>query len=208
MDRPGRLIHSSFHGRQQTTSKTSRRTRGERGWRSSVRSAFAERIRKDQPSTRVGFKCTETGASQEASSIECRSGEVDVGGAEDEDEDEESTLLTSTGGILSSKKTQKLAKGVISIERLRDVNHSAPTEGAVKAIQFHPSPRIPVLFTAGSDRRLRLFNVCISITTTMRTQAKTKDRSTDIPTLTSKQYTSQPSHLRMQLSIRTARPSS
>ncbi len=83
------------------------------------------------------------------------SGEGDA----DDDEEAESALLTSTGGIISSKKSQTLAKGLISIERLRDANHSAPTEGAVKAIQFHPSPRIPVLLTVGSDRRLRLFNV-------------------------------------------------
>lgn len=82
--------------------------------------------------------------------------EEDGGLREDQDTD---TLLTSTGGILSSTRTEKLAKGIIGIERLRDVNQSAKAEGTIKAVEFHPSPRIPVLLTASADRRLRLFNV-------------------------------------------------
>lgn len=70
-----------------------------------------------------------------------------------------SELLADTGGILGPR-LKKLAPGTLSIERLRDANLAAPSEGAVNAVQFHPSSQIPVLLTASKDRRLRLFNVC------------------------------------------------
>ncbi|KAG6334326.1 hypothetical protein ID866_4761 [Astraeus odoratus] len=68
-------------------------------------------------------------------------------------------LLTSTGGISAGKKSRVLTQGVISVERLRDANLSAPAEGEVKSVQFHPSPLVPVLLAASADRRLRLFHV-------------------------------------------------
>lgn len=77
-------------------------------------------------------------------------------GSDDED------LFTSTGGILADEgdtKTKILSSGTIAIERLRDANLSAKAEGDVKAVQFHPSEQVPLLFTASADRRLRLFNV-------------------------------------------------
>ncbi|KAI0078522.1 WD40 repeat-like protein [Panus rudis PR-1116 ss-1] len=77
----------------------------------------------------------------------------------DEDDVDVSALLTSTGGILSRSRRKTLPKGTLSIERLRDANISARSEGAVKVVQFHPSPQLPVMLTAGEDRRLRLFNV-------------------------------------------------
>lgn len=84
---------------------------------------------------------------------------------EDEDEDEvEDTipdLLASTGGISSGKKPKVLTPGIISVDRLRDANQAAPAEGEIKSLQFHPSPQIPVLLTASTDRRLRLFRVCL-----------------------------------------------
>ncbi|EKM60676.1 uncharacterized protein PHACADRAFT_246739 [Phanerochaete carnosa HHB-10118-sp] len=67
-------------------------------------------------------------------------------------------LLGDTGGILGPRP-KKLAPGTLSIERLRDANLAAPSEGAIKAVQFHPSAQIPVLLTASEDRRLRFFNV-------------------------------------------------
>ncbi|THH10581.1 hypothetical protein EW145_g1239 [Phellinidium pouzarii] len=76
----------------------------------------------------------------------------DEGGGLDE-------LLTSTVGVLTSEKGSRLEKGVIGIERLRDANQSAKAEGEIKALSFHPSPRVPVLMTASVDRRVRLFNV-------------------------------------------------
>lgn len=88
----------------------------------------------------------------------------------DEDEDTGSdtlvdvnVLLARTDGILADNKARGrgslLEKGVLGIERLRDANISAQAEGEIKALGFHPFPRVPVLMTASSDRRVRLFNV-------------------------------------------------
>ena len=71
-----------------------------------------------------------------------------------------SDLVSSTDGILrTSTKSTLLSQGILAIERLRDANQSAKSEGQVKAVQFHPSLQVPVLLTASSDRRLRLFHV-------------------------------------------------
>ncbi|TDL22343.1 WD40 repeat-like protein [Rickenella mellea] len=70
------------------------------------------------------------------------------------------TLLASSGGIVAERKGGKLlAKGTLAIERLRDANQSARAEGDIKALAFHPSPKVPVLMVASGDRRLKLFNV-------------------------------------------------
>lgn len=80
---------------------------------------------------------------------------------EAEKDEDLSELLADAGGVLG-KKPKRLAPGTLSIERLRDANLAAPSEGAVKALQFHPSAQIPVLLTASEDRRLRFFNVSLS----------------------------------------------
>lgn len=85
--------------------------------------------------------------------------ELDGPGVTPEDEGRVERLLQSTAGILSQRKSKVLEKGNIDIVRLRDANQSARTEGDVEALQFHPSPAVSVLLTAGADRRLRLFNV-------------------------------------------------
>jgi U3 small nucleolar RNA-associated protein 18 len=78
----------------------------------------------------------------------------------DEDDGLIHDILSSTAGILSTtKKGTLLPKELLAIERLRDANQSAKSEGEIKVVRFHPSPQIPVLLTAGVDRRLRLFNV-------------------------------------------------
>jgi len=69
-------------------------------------------------------------------------------------------LLSETQGLLQAKRrTKQLSQGTVAIERLRDANISAKCEGAVKVVQFHPSPQVPVLLTASLDRRLRLYNI-------------------------------------------------
>ncbi|CAL1696799.1 unnamed protein product [Somion occarium] len=83
-----------------------------------------------------------------------------VSSVTDESEEEDfNALLTSTGGILGRPKAKALPKGTLSIERLRDANISTRSEGAIKSVQFHPSPRLSVMLTAGEDRRLKLFNI-------------------------------------------------
>lgn len=76
-------------------------------------------------------------------------------------------LFSSTGGILGSRPTT-LRQGTLAIERLRDANLSAPSEDAVKAVQFHPSTQVPLMLTASEDRRLRFFNVGRPILTSFR----------------------------------------
>lgn len=66
--------------------------------------------------------------------------------------------LAATSGILG-RRPQALQQGTLAIERLRDANISAPAEGGIKAIQFHPATETPLLLTASDDRRLRFFNV-------------------------------------------------
>jgi U3 small nucleolar RNA-associated protein 18 len=81
------------------------------------------------------------------------------GSGEDNDEDDVEGLLKSTSGLAGKRKLRVLEKGTLSIERLRDANISAPAEGAVRCVAFHPSPDVPVLAVASADRRVRLFNV-------------------------------------------------
>ena len=82
------------------------------------------------------------------------------------EEEEFVHLLSSTNGLLVDSNSTKrprllpLPHGTLSIERLRDANQGAPSEGEIKAVRFHPSSNVPVLMTAGVDRRVRLFNVC------------------------------------------------
>lgn len=77
--------------------------------------------------------------------------------------DEDLDLLTSTGAILEGKirGSKTLPPKTINIERLKDANLSARAQGELKAVRFHPSPKVPMLLTASADRRLRLFNVRI-----------------------------------------------
>ncbi|KAL6301040.1 WD40-repeat-containing domain protein [Sparassis latifolia] len=76
------------------------------------------------------------------------------------DEEELSELLSATNGVVSrSHKGKVLSPGTLTIQRLRDANITAKSDGELKAVKFHPSRRVPVLLTASSDRRLRLFNV-------------------------------------------------
>ena len=88
---------------------------------------------------------------------------MDLGGSgvTPKEEDRVEKLLQSTSGILSQRKSKVLERGNIDIVRLRDANQTARTEGDVEAVQFHPSPTVSVLLTAGADRRLRLFNVIL-----------------------------------------------
>ncbi|KAF7982399.1 hypothetical protein HWV62_28497 [Athelia sp. TMB] len=74
-------------------------------------------------------------------------------------DDEGEDIFASTAGILGGAPRGRLAKETLAIERLRDANHAAPAEGAVKTVRFHPSPNVPLLMAASADRRVRLFTV-------------------------------------------------
>lgn len=73
-------------------------------------------------------------------------------------------LLSSTGGILdTTTQSITLPQSTLAIDRLRDANQEAQAEGEIRAVQFHPSPQVPVLMTASADRRVRLFNVSCNL---------------------------------------------
>jgi U3 small nucleolar RNA-associated protein 18 len=104
-----------------------------------------------------------------------------------EDKGDLEEILADTGGVLGKRK-KALAAGTLSIERLRDANLAAPSEGAIKAIQFHPSTQIPVLLTASEDRRLRFFNVSVHCPFNCA-RSSCRHRLTDTLTHTSKPCT-------------------
>ena len=124
---------------------------------------------------------------------------------DDQEQDTISDLLSSTGGILRTvKRSSNLAQGTLRIERLRDANQSAKSEGHVKSVQFHPSPQVPVLLTASSDRRLSLFNVpsfSFTVVTYSHNSQPLALRLTATPTRTSKPSTFPHYHLRTPFSI-------
>ncbi|KAF8584954.1 WD40 repeat-like protein [Ramaria rubella] len=80
-------------------------------------------------------------------------------GMESATEEGITSLLSSSGGLLSSRQQRYLPQGHLFIERLRDANQTAKAEGEIRSVMFHPSPSVPVLLTASADRRLRLFNI-------------------------------------------------
>lgn len=69
-------------------------------------------------------------------------------------------LLHATGSIIDTDQRPSLLPPTkLDILGLRDANQSGRSESEVSSVRFHPSPTVPVLLTAGTDRRLRLFNI-------------------------------------------------
>ncbi|KAL8290055.1 hypothetical protein RQP46_002994 [Phenoliferia psychrophenolica] len=89
----------------------------------------------------------------------------EAGSAEEEDESDESddaeeevdNLFRSTGGKKKAGRRGLLKAGDIDIDRVRDANQAEVSSGNVVSVGFHP--RAQVLFSATSDRRLRLFQI-------------------------------------------------
>jgi len=52
---------------------------------------------------------------------------------------------------------KKLLATNIDMKRMKDANHSAPSKSVVQSTAFHPT--LPLLFTAGFDKTLRIFQV-------------------------------------------------
>ncbi|TNY22932.1 WD40-repeat-containing domain protein [Rhodotorula diobovata] len=85
-------------------------------------------------------------------------GEEGAGSADERDEADELFSRAVVGGKGGKKvKGGKLEPGEIDIDRVRDANQHEQGSGPVVEIGFHP--RAQVLFSATSDRRLRLFQV-------------------------------------------------
>lgn len=116
-------------------------------WAKAARDKLHKRPKRRRPST-----------SSTSSSLQ------DEEAGEDSDVDADvDNLLHSTCGIIaaSERRSSKLPATTLAVERLRDANQAARSDGGIKCLRFHPSPSVPVLLTAGADRRLRLFNVCV-----------------------------------------------
>ncbi|KAG9104678.1 hypothetical protein FRC06_000064 [Ceratobasidium sp. 370] len=76
------------------------------------------------------------------------------------DSEEESVEDPTTGPIdIAAAPLDALPPTELAVTRLRDANQAARSDGAVAAVEFHPSARVPVLMVAGADKRVRLFNV-------------------------------------------------
>lgn len=66
-------------------------------------------------------------------------------------------LLQTTSRYVSTAKTRMLPPSTIDIDRLKDANYSAPSQGAIQSLQFHPTH--PILLTTGFDKTLRLYHI-------------------------------------------------
>ncbi len=80
--------------------------------------------------------------------------------SEEEEEEEEgvSGLLAQAGGLVSARAS-RLAPGHVETSRLKDGNVAAPSKAVVRSVGWHPSGQL--LLTAGLDKKLRLFKVCL-----------------------------------------------
>ncbi|GAA5969618.1 hypothetical protein JCM11641_008180 [Rhodosporidiobolus odoratus] len=78
--------------------------------------------------------------------------------ADEQDEAEDLFAKVTLGGKNGRKvKGGKIEPGELDIDRVRDANQHEQGSGAIVEVGFHP--RAQVLFSATSDRRLRLFQI-------------------------------------------------
>lgn len=82
----------------------------------------------------------------------------DASSDDDVDDEVDELFRTTTGTKRKYHRNGLLESGEIDIDRVRDANQVEATSGAIVEIGFHS--RAQVLFSATSDRRLRLFQVC------------------------------------------------
>ena len=77
-------------------------------------------------------------------------------------ESEGAARLLGRAGALTSRRPRTLPSGEIAATRARDANADAASKCVIQSVEFSPAARMgqPLLmFTAGLDRRLRLFRV-------------------------------------------------
>ncbi|GAA5986239.1 hypothetical protein JCM10908_006468 [Rhodotorula pacifica] len=79
--------------------------------------------------------------------------------ADEKDEVDDLFRKATIGGTKGGRKVKggKIEPGEIDIDRVRDANQHEAKSGAIVEVGFHP--RAQVLFSATSDRRLRLFQI-------------------------------------------------
>lgn len=66
-------------------------------------------------------------------------------------------MLASAGRLLA--RGPLLPAGLLEATRMRDANAAEPSRAVVQSVEFHPDGQ--VLLTAGLDKRLRFFQVCL-----------------------------------------------
>lgn len=66
-------------------------------------------------------------------------------------------LLRRSGGVVGVGSGKTLAPTQIEIKKMKDANQASPSNAVVQSTAFHPT--LPLLFTAGFDKTLRIFQV-------------------------------------------------
>jgi U3 small nucleolar RNA-associated protein 18 len=95
-----------------------------------------------------------------------RKGTFSIEEAQEPDEAAAEQLLTHGGGLLlsgaaGSGRGGAMAAGAVELSRLRDANGCSAADSVVQALQFHPNGQL--MLTAGFDKRLKLFQVRLSV---------------------------------------------
>ncbi|KAM0755857.1 WD40 repeat-like protein [Meredithblackwellia eburnea MCA 4105] len=86
-----------------------------------------------------------------------RDEDSEEGGSESDGSDDEVDDLFRAARLGKGKRRGLLSSGEIDIDRVRDANQADTSTASIAALGFHP--RAQVLFSATSDRRLRLFQI-------------------------------------------------
>ena len=103
-------------------------------------------------------------AKKAKSAVKAKKHELDLLSDNSDIGEDEDVLLPSTNKVFAdSRRTTrkgevKLARDILSIERLRDANQSVQNSGSgeVRVATFHPSTSASILCVATADRRIRL----------------------------------------------------
>jgi len=66
-------------------------------------------------------------------------------------------LLRRSGGVVGVGNGKKLGPTTIEMKKMKDANQSSPSNAVIQTTAFHPT--LPLLFTAGFDKTLRIFQV-------------------------------------------------
>lgn len=93
---------------------------------------------------------------------------------EEDDEDEEENAFDdeATHGLLLEqselvvKSKSRLPQGLLEVSRAKDANVAERTDAVVQSVEFHRNGQL--LMTAGFDKKLRFFQVCIGSTGLVR----------------------------------------
>ena len=98
-------------------------------------------------------------------------------GLENEDEDEEEDLSYEgdgdVGALLENKELAvkskgRLPQGLIEVTRMKDANVVEPSDAVIQSVEFHRNAQL--LLTAGFDKKIRFFQVCLLLSFALATE--------------------------------------